>query len=215
MYYGGLQAEGSPLPFQRLLTKYYDGELSGLLLTMTWGGYEARDADIVEDLGLAYRSFRCDISGGQRDFFVLRDERWRPCGPINHLQLFEEYVEKNEEFVRGIVHKIAVRSDAGIVDASSAEAILDDVADVERGRQLQLYFNGTAENCGLCGSPLNEEKYMADGEVAGSGGAWGCMCADCFTFGGGQVGWGAGQLYLRADGKWMLVGGFPSEDTAG
>ena len=208
MYYGGLQAEGSALTLRQLLSKYYDGDLGGLLLTMTWGGREARDSDIIEDLGLAYRSFRCDIESAQRTFFALRDERWRPSDPIDIFKLFGEYIEKNEKLVQQIVEKISARSGDGLVDASSVERLLAEKADVARGRQLGEFFVGEPDECDLCGCPFSEETYMIDGKIRRIG-AWGCICADCFGFKGEGLGWGLGQLYLKEEGKWLLVGGFP------
>jgi hypothetical protein len=213
MYYGGLQTTGKPISFRQLLSKYYDNDLFGLLLTMSWGGRESRDVDVLEDLGLAYRSFRCDIEGTQRQFLAFRDERWRHSDPINIFDLFNEYIEKNENFVHQIVNKIETRrSTAGIMDGSSVERFLDEKAEVERGRKARNFFIGAPENCNLCGCPLSEEKYMIDGMVPGVGG-WACMCADCFGFRGKGLGWGFGQLYLREGDEWLLVAGFLPESA--
>jgi len=59
----------------------------------------------------------------------------------------------------------------------------------------------------LCGCLLSNEKYMVDGKVKNSFG-WAIMCPDCAAFCGEGVGWGTGQLYLRDDSGWLLVGGF-------
>ncbi len=106
MYYGGIQSEGSPLTFQQILDKYYEGDLWGVLATMSWGGYEVRDIDILEDLGATYRSFRCDITDSKRDFFILQNDRWRSCNPIDVLDLFTKYFEKNESLILQIIKKI-------------------------------------------------------------------------------------------------------------
>ena len=115
IYYGGLQADGAALTFRQILNKYYEGQLWGLLLTMTWGGHESRDTDIIEDLGAAYRSFRCDIDGASRDFFVLRDERWRPCRPMDILKVFGDYLGRNERLVRRVVKEIGTHSTGGLI----------------------------------------------------------------------------------------------------
>lgn len=211
MYYGGLQADGSPLSFRQILNKYYQGDLFGLLLTMTWGGRESRDLDIMENMGAAYRSFRCDVEGEKRDFFLLRDERWRPCDPVDIFTLFKEYLEKNEKLVRQIVIKVGNRSDGGTFDASSIERQLDDAADLDYGKKLEQFFVGAPEECDLCGCLLSEEKYMIDGKIKDTA-AWGCICADCYGFNGEGIGWGIGQLYLRQEDDWLLVAGFPPPD---
>jgi hypothetical protein len=212
LYYGGLQEEGSPLTFRQILDKYYEGELSGLLLTMTWGGRESRDSDIIEDLGGAYRSFRCDVNGATQKFFMLRDDRWRPSGPIDHVTLFAEYLEKNQKLVRQIVGKIAPRCVGNTWNGISMEHVLDEAADVDRGKQLGRLFTDAPQECNLCGCLLSEEKYMVDGKI-GETGAWGCMCADCFGFRGEGLGWGRGQLYLRQGDSWLQVAGFGPEGT--
>ena len=39
-------------------------------------------------------------------------------------------------------------------------------------------------------------------------GAGACMCPKCFRLHGTGIGWGIGQLYLRQNNRWLLVGGF-------
>ncbi|ARL10622.1 endonuclease NucS domain-containing protein [Burkholderia pseudomallei] len=209
MYYGCLEPVGKPLGFWELLDKYYEGEISSLLLTMSWGGRESRDLDIMEDMGLAYRLFRCNIVGdvGQ-DFLVFRDERWRPGDRANPLKFLGKYVEENEKFVSLVVRRISEREDGGLWNGTSSDAVLDEIADVVKGKALGQYFIGAPENCDICDSSLEDEKYMADSAMAGSGSPWGCMCADCFVFGGGSIGLGKGQLYLKDPNGWLLVGGF-------
>ena len=56
MYYGALEAIESAMDFQQILKKYYEGEIFALLVTATWGGRDERDSDIIEDLGVQYRS---------------------------------------------------------------------------------------------------------------------------------------------------------------
>lgn len=85
------------MPFPQLLQKYYDGDLAALLLTVTWGGKDERDSDIIEDLGAQYRSYRSDLSDGKvTAFFTLRDGKWRPCEAFSLDGLFNAYVEKTE-----------------------------------------------------------------------------------------------------------------------
>lgn len=106
MYYGALQSVGKAATFRSILKKYYDNDLGQLLFTMTWGGRDHRDVDILEDMGAMYRSFRCDIEGSRRKFFVLRDDRWRECGQIDPISLWGEYLERNKMLVTEIVRKI-------------------------------------------------------------------------------------------------------------
>jgi len=87
----------------------------GLLLTMTWGGYESQDINIIEDLGLAYKSFRCDIRRDKRKFYILRDERWFPCNPVNPIDTFWEYINNNKKYVEHIIDVIKSHDTDGMV----------------------------------------------------------------------------------------------------
>jgi hypothetical protein len=66
IYHGCLADIGGGVSFQKIIRKYYQGDLFAFLFTFTWGGREERDAAILEDLGLVYRSFRCEISGKKK-----------------------------------------------------------------------------------------------------------------------------------------------------
>lgn len=210
MYYGGLQDFGKAMTFHEIVDKYYNGSLGELLMTMTWGGRDERDLNIMEDLGCAYRTFRCDIQGEERSFFALRDDRWRACDPNNHVELYWKYMEKNEKLVRQIVNKILPRDNGGIMDGSSAERMLDEIADMDRGRKRKQYYVDPPSECDLCKCSLAKEKYMVDGKVRNSH-VWANMCSDCAVFCGDGIGWGMGQLYLKDEKGWLLVGGFADE----
>lgn len=108
MYYGALEAIESAMDFQQILEKYYEGEISALLVTATWGGRDERDSDIIEDLGAQYRSYRIDISEGQIvDSFTFREDKWRRCPPCSFLELFQSYAEKYRSLVKEILHRIS------------------------------------------------------------------------------------------------------------
>lgn len=103
LYYGCLVDTGRGCSFQDIVGRYYDGSLFALLFTLTWGGYEGRDPAILEDLGLAYRSFRCDVQRDARKYFAWRDDAWRPTELVNPLTTVFEFLEKRPHLV-GILH---------------------------------------------------------------------------------------------------------------
>lgn len=95
LYFGALETGGPAKTFSQLLDKYYYGRLDVLLISLTWGGRDERDSDIVEDLGAQYRSYYANISDGKAsDYFTLREYKWRPCEPTSPFDLFLEYAEK-------------------------------------------------------------------------------------------------------------------------
>ena len=78
MYYGCLVDIGGGISFQKIIKKYYQGNLFAFLFTFTWGGRESRDTAILKNLGLVYRSFRCEAKGDKRKHFAWQDDRWKP-----------------------------------------------------------------------------------------------------------------------------------------
>lgn len=211
-YYGALQAEGTALTYRQLIDKYYDGDLCNLLFTMTWGGTEDRDADIVEDMGAAYHSFKCEINDlGDRTYFVLRNGRWRASEKVVPLRLFQEFIEKNERLAKAVLRKVHYRMNQGIFDGASPNLMLDDLVRTTVPPACEKYFSGPPEHCDICGCSLSEEKYMIDGSISGSG-AWCFMCADCFHTHGTRIGLGFGQLYLNTKDGWRLAAGGAPDD---
>lgn len=110
MYFGSLTESGHPKTFQEILSKYYFGKLEALIHSVTWGARAPEDTDIIEDLGLEYRSFRCDINKDQRAFFKYENERWRECAPTNPLESFGTYVKNNEHYLSKIASTISSKN---------------------------------------------------------------------------------------------------------
>ena len=215
IYVGELVSGGpeprSPTTFLDILKRYYDGHIASLVMSMTWGGYEARDIDILDDLGLAYSSFRCDIGGEERRFFRMTNGRWKSAKATMPFALFNEYLGLNSDLLRTIFFKLSPRM-GPMCDGSSANLRLAEVVDEECLRRNRSYEE-CPENCDLCLIPLAEETFISDGRVDGQT-AWANMCADCTVYHGAGIGWGTGQLYRREpDGRFLLVaGGSPDYD---
>ena len=89
------------------------------------------------------------------------------------------------------------------------EAAILEYADFEQAAHALEYHSSPPERCDCCGADLSERWFFVDGRVRGSG-EWRDLCSQCFFTTGARIGWGKGQLYQRqADGRWLLVGGFP------
>lgn len=214
--YVGELASGDPEPrspttFLDILKRYYGGEIGGLAMSMTWGGYETRDIDILDDLGLVYSSFRCDIIGEERTFFRATNGRWKAAEATTHFSRFKEYLERNSNLLRTIYFKLAPRT-GPICDGSSANLRLADKID-EECVSMGRYYGESPESCDLCLVPLAEETFISDGRVVGQA-VWANMCADCTVYHGAGFGWGTGQLYRREPNARLLMvaGGPPDED---
>lgn len=207
MYYGALQSAGKAENFRAVLKKYYDNDLGQLLFAMTWGGRDDRDADILEDMGALYRSFRCDIEDTSRRFFALRDDRWRKCRQIDPISLWDEYLQSNETLVTEIAQKIGACDHGNYFDSINSRLVVEEAADVVTGEARGIYFLGSPERCDLCGCPLSEETYMVDGSLRDQDTS-ALMCIDCFVVHGRGLGVGAGRLFLQRQDRWLQVGGF-------
>lgn len=106
VYFGELTGTGKPKSLRKILDKYYSGEITMLLMSMSWGGRAPDDADIIEDLGLSYSSFRCDLSGNEKNFFTLKNERWRPIEEHTPFESISKYFDKNEKVLKKIAGRI-------------------------------------------------------------------------------------------------------------
>jgi hypothetical protein len=212
LYYGCLVDIGGGVSFQDVVRKYYDGNLFAFLFTLTWGGYEGRDPAILENLGLAYRSFRCDIDGDVRKYFAWRDDAWRPTEFVNPLTTVFEFLEKRPILVGDMALEIGSRWDGQIVrDDSVGEHKLRDLVNIAEGQVRNIIWSGDIERCDTCGHDFSNDRYMVD--AATRRGAWANMCCRCFIEQEAEIGWGSGQLYLRTPEGWLLVAGFgPKEE---
>lgn len=215
VYVGELLAERNteqpPETFTEILNKYYSNDLGSLIMSMSWGGYEARDIDVLEDLGLIYGSYRCDVQGEERKFFRLRHSRWRAVGSIVPYGEFANYLEKNQRLLRIINRKLAPRISGGLWDGSSAARQLE--AAIEPATVAKaLYHTDVPSDCDICSIPLVGEAFISDGRLEASS-AWANMCSDCTVHYGAGIGQRDGQLYQKqSDGRWLMVGGSSDQD---
>lgn len=202
MYFGALEYAKPALTLRALLFKYYENDLGGLLLTMNWGGKEARDLDIIEDMGAAYRSFRCDVQGSLRNVYTLRDDRWRPCPPMSTLELWKDYLDRNEPLVREVLVKVGARDKDGYFEAHNSHLIVDDLIDVSAGEHASIYRSEAPATCDACGCSMRDEVTALEVENEADKTALAVLCADCF------VGLGAARaeaVFLNRNGRWLKV----------
>lgn len=203
MYFGGIQDCGcKPLTFRQLLNKYYEGDLSTLLFSLTWGGRDNRDSDIIEDLGGAYRSFFCDIQKDDNHiFYELNNDRWQKIDSVDPFLLFNQFLQKNEQNLKEMHMKILPQLKDGVFYSLNVKMLMDKIADIGKGERFGKYNLNAPWHCSSCGCSFEEEQYMIDGikDI-------GCLCQDCYVNLGEDVN-NAGGLYLRQGDRWLLVGG--------
>lgn len=113
IYFGLLVPEGEPFTLQQLLDKYYEGRMGRLMFLASAGFFETRDADVMDDLGLAYRTFRVSEPKSEAKWFALRDDRWRPFMPTIPWQPLQPYFNANATLINSFVSAIGSRMHLG------------------------------------------------------------------------------------------------------
>lgn len=202
MYFGALEYAKPASTLRAMLRKYYENDLGSLLLTMTWGGKESRDIDIIEDMGAAYRSFRCDIEGTSRKVYALRDDRWRPCPARNALELWKDYLDRNEPLVREVLVRVGVRDNDGYFEAHNSSLIVESLTDVAAGERASIYRSEPPTTCDACGCSMSEEATALEVEIEADKTVFAVLCADCF------VGLGVAKaeaVFQNREGRWLQV----------
>jgi hypothetical protein len=212
LYYGCLLESTAAASFQEIIREHYDGNIFGLMFTLTWGGYESRDVKILEDLGLSYRSFRCDIDRDNKSYFAWRDDAWRPTEFVNPMTSVFDYLANRKMLVADLALEIGSRWDGQLIrDDSMGEQVLKKLVDMNAGNSRNILWCGDIVRCDTCGHDFANDNFMID--AATKCGAWACMCSRCFIGQEAKIGWGYGQLYSRTEEGWLLVAGFgPKED---
>lgn len=208
-----------PEKYSKLLNEFYDGDVGSLLLSTTWGGYETRDAEVLEFLNLEYSTVRIEVSdGGDRTYGRRRDGRWVAIDPFAELAgKFREYIIQNKKFIQTINRKLGPRYGATVTIADNATMRLKAEESAATIAQ-QKYYDIGSECCDLCHLPLCNETYIADAQIrreltAGQM-AWAHFCADCALFHSMGFGWGVGQLYRNVEkGRFLMVAGADEGET--
>ncbi len=102
MIFGVLeQSEGKP-SFSGIIRNYFDNDPWLALRSLSWGGYEQRDARIVRDLGLRYATYKLNLSEMGREFYKFSELGWDRCEGFNHLEKFISYLKLHQDFVADV-----------------------------------------------------------------------------------------------------------------
>lgn len=101
IYYAALEANGRSPSFSRMLDAFYAGSPERLTTNLNWGGYDRKDAEVCEEIGLSYvvHRLQSDLNVGHR----LDNFRWIECKIRHPLQGFFDFIQSNGDFVGDIV----------------------------------------------------------------------------------------------------------------
>ena len=90
--------------------------------------------------------------------------------------------------------------------------LVDKYADMERAEKEKRYYANPSERCDKCGIPFEKENLLFDVQISDSPFMWGDICYRCFYLLGAKIGWGKGQIYLRDEKGWLMIGGFEGQE---
>lgn len=104
-YFGCLQENNSSIPFQDIIKKHYDGNIQNLLYTITWGGTDDRDDEILDDAGLSYMSFYHDYDTDKT--YALINNKWREHHIETINDYFVDFIRNNPILISELVDQIS------------------------------------------------------------------------------------------------------------
>ncbi|MGP1127007.1 endonuclease NucS domain-containing protein [Serratia sp. CY56464] len=137
-FYGCLQNTSESFSFDELIEKYYDGNISSLIFTMTWGGSDERDEEILDDAGLCYMSFFHDIVNDKK--YSLINNKWRSENIKSILDNFLEFTERNHDLVNNLISEISFFDQGNIFSAPDIDThIIIERSEVEAGDLSKIH----------------------------------------------------------------------------
>ena len=100
-YFIALEENGRSPSFSRMLKDFYRGRPDLLIANLNWGGFDTKDPDICEEIGLSYVAYRSQ--GKSRAGYRLDNFRWIECEIHYPFDGFLSFIENNADFVADIV----------------------------------------------------------------------------------------------------------------
>jgi len=97
-----LEPTGRKPSFSRFIDKFFDGNPGGPLFNLQWGGFDSRDLEICDDIGISYEASKLDIHSNQA--FRLVNFKWKKIDSVTLFGGLSEFIEANEAFVADIVN---------------------------------------------------------------------------------------------------------------
>lgn len=207
-YIGVINWAGCNPDFAHLVANHFEGDSFGYFVARHFGANRGQNADLMTDMGLSYSVARATPQGPAQirihgaSISEVRSSAHRPLiallqeNPNFASALIEFFLRHEQEFGR-------------LFSKQALEAAELNLESMKTPPAETVFWTGDVDSCDICQRDLSGARFMVDGSV--QGGAWACMCALCFQQVGGFIGWGQAQLYERADGGWLLVGGGPPE----
>jgi hypothetical protein len=100
--FGVLEANGKSPSMTQIVSSYFDNDPSELLTSLSWGGYERRDAKIMRDIGLTYATYKIHQKDGKDIFWKLTELGWEPSTPIIPYEGLNSFIDYHKAFISDI-----------------------------------------------------------------------------------------------------------------
>lgn len=124
MIFGAVVPTDKQPSFTSVLSDFYDDDAFCFLMSLQWGGYESRDANIMRDIGATYKTYKCIDADDKNIFFELTELGWEECNQIELLGGFEEYIARNKDFVDDVCGFYACHWDGAITHCDRDEKLI-------------------------------------------------------------------------------------------
>lgn len=99
---GKMWPTGIKASFTRLLKEFYDNSGRLFLSNLSWGGYDSRDVEISDTLGMTYKTFKIEINQENRTYWELTAIGWKSHPELHQTSGFHEFLEHNKDFVADV-----------------------------------------------------------------------------------------------------------------
>ncbi|MGA9047226.1 endonuclease NucS domain-containing protein [Sulfuricurvum sp.] len=100
-FYVALESNGQSPSVTHILDVFYAGNPELLTASLSWGGFDRKDAEVCKEIGLSYVVYRSqgEPNVGHR----LDNFRWIECEISHPLEGFFGFIQSNSDFVEDIV----------------------------------------------------------------------------------------------------------------
>lgn len=111
-FIGTIEATGAQPNLQDLLKQFYKGEIPEMVKSLIWGGYEANDRDIMENIGLQYCMYKV-VKRGNTIKFLTFPELSRVPRFAEQFGAFVSFIDANKEFAESVAEAFSSRHIGG------------------------------------------------------------------------------------------------------
>ena len=199
IFFGQLHVSDIQTTLRDVIDRFYQRNIGMVAFSATWGGREKRDTELLDFIGITYRSYRWDITASARRLFVWRNSTWREIGPGTSLQPLSIFFERQQAFIHHLTTKLGRRIKQGFVDCSDTDLPLRELTELSNLDAQRHEAAALPSHCDLCDCAFAEENFVVETAAPDVEGVSVFICADCVVQTGSAVDPHGDKLYARID----------------